>query len=73
MSDWRAGAADRQAGEIRCDRHSAIAVLVPKREGAGNDLDSISLRPLIEAACVRGDNVDIVCFDVAAAHSVAGQ
>jgi hypothetical protein len=47
--------------------------LVPECESAGHDLDAVALGTVIVAPRVRRHNVEVMGFDVAAAHAITGE
>ena len=65
------GATCAQSGQIGGYRHCRIGLLIPESKRAGNDLHAIAFRPRMEAARVRGNDVDPMRFHVAATHIVA--
>ena len=48
-------------------------MLIPEREGAGNDLNAVTLRPAIVTARVSRDDVDVVRFYMACTQRIGRQ
>ena len=69
----RAVASGREADEVCTDHHGGILLHIPERERTVDDIDAVAVWPFILAAGVRGDDVEPVHIDVAAAHLVAGE
>ncbi len=69
----RAVAARREADEIGADNHAGVLLHVPERECPVDDIDAVTVRPLLLAAGVGCDNVEPGDIDMAAAHLVASE